>query len=76
MGCFHSSENSTTLVIAITQELPGKWRLPELHQAVNQRKINTVPALNLSRSQLHIRRTEKAANDVEPIEETMEPEGR
>lgn len=76
MGCFHSSENNTTLVIAITQELPGKWQVPELHQAVNQRKINTVPALHIDRSQLHIRRTEKPANDVETVEDTMELDGR
>jgi len=72
MGCFHSSEHTTTLVITNKQGSPGDWRHPELHQAVNQRKINTVPALNLNSSPLHLRRTEKTANEVETVEETME----
>ena len=72
MGCFHSSENNNSLAITHKDAMPGKWRRPELHQAVNQRKINTVPTLDLNKNQLHLRRIERTANDEEITQETIE----
>jgi hypothetical protein len=74
MGCFHSSENNNSLPQDQQDAMPGKWQSPELHQAVNQRKINTVPTLNLNSNKLHLRRVEKQGNDVETTQETMEQE--
>ena len=74
MGCFQSSENNNSHPQNKEDAMPGKWQRPELHQAVNQRKINTVPTLNLNRNKLHLRRVEKAGNDAETTQETMEQE--
>jgi len=74
MGCFHSSESNNSLPQDQQDTMPGKWQSPELHQAVNQRKINTVPTLNLNSNKLHLRRVEKQGNDAETTQETMEQE--
>lgn len=64
MGCFHSSESLQIQAKPLAGVTENAVKQRELHLAVNQKKINNAPKLNLTDNKLFQKRREQVSPEA------------